>query len=51
MGLWVWEYDPFGECRFSWVNVSLDYDVLSASESTASLFVSMVPLPFCEACR
>ena len=44
-------HDPFGECRFSWVNVSLGYDVLPGSKSTASLFVSMVPLPFCQARR
>jgi hypothetical protein len=24
--------DPFGECRFSWVNVSLGYDVLPGPE-------------------
>jgi hypothetical protein len=45
-GSFVELYDPFGECRFSLVEVSLVYDVLPAVEIFASRFFSMAPLLF-----
>jgi hypothetical protein len=43
--------DPFGECHFSRVKVSLGYDVLPALEVPVSLFISMIILPLCRARR
>ena len=43
--------DPFGECRFLRVDISLGYDVHLLLKSVASLFVSMILLPLCRARR
>ena len=47
-GPFVGFYDPFGECRFSWLNVSLVYNVLPGLELLDKPFAFIASSPFCQ---
>jgi hypothetical protein len=47
-GPFVGVYDPFGECRFSWLEDSLVYNVLPGFELFDKPFAFIAFSPFCQ---